>query len=356
MFTKQEFEDKLSHFRQVVTTEEVNELVKTKTELEAKTLESGFWDNSQEASKISKEIAELEAEIGSLHGYLKKLDDLVAAFEMADESELASTLTILEEDYKRIEFQKYLNGRFDSRDALLSVHAGAGGVDAQDFASMLVAMYQGFAKKQNWTGELIYLSSGEEGGVKSATIKISGRFAYGLLKEEAGVHRLVRLSPFNSGNTRETSFALVEVLPEGLDEQIEVDIKDEDLSWDYFMASGKGGQSVNTTYSAVRVVHQPTGISVSCQNERSQQQNKQTALKYLKNKLAVIEMKKQREMASELKGELQSAEWGSQIRSYVNHPYKLVKDHRSGHELQNVDRVFDGGELLEFIWAMKKSG
>ena len=215
-------------------------------------------------------------------------------------------------------------------------------------------MYQAFAKKQGWVSELTYLSAGEEGGVKTATLKIKGQFAFGLLKEEAGVHRLIRLSPFNAGHTRETSFAMVEVLPEGLDEEVEIDLEEKDLRWDYFMSSGKGGQSVNTTYSAVRVVHLPTGISVTCQNERSQQQNKLQALKYLKNKLAILKLKEQQQLKEELRGDWQSPEWGSQIRSYVMHPYKLVKDHRSGCETQDVEGVLAGEGLLDFIWAMKR--
>lgn len=345
----------MAEFRQVVLADHLQHLYQQKAELESRTMQADFWKDPLAAADTTRKIAEMEHEIARMNDYIRLLQDAEAAFELGDEQELVKLLTVIEQRYDTIKAQKFLNGKFDARDALLSVQAGAGGLDAQDFAAMLLAMYQSFAKKQGWTSELVALSSGEEGGVKSATIKISGSYVYGLLKEEAGVHRLVRLSPFNAGNTRETSFALIEVMPVGLDEEVSIDLQEEDLHWDYFMASGKGGQSVNTTYSAVRVTHKPTGISVSCQNERSQQQNKQIALKYLRDKLAVLELKKQQDLAAELKGEVLSAEWGSQIRSYVNHPYKLVKDHRSGHESQNIDKILAGEEILDFIWAMKKT-
>jgi len=208
----------------------------------------------------------------------------------------------------------------------------------------------------NWEVNLISLSNGEEGGVKSATIEVRGLQSYGYLKEEAGVHRLVRISPFNSGGTRETSFALVEVIPDNVIDEVEAfEIKEEDLKWDTFMAGGKGGQSVNTTYSAVRVTHLPTKIVVVCQNERNQIQNRQIALKHLKNKLAVLEVQKHQELKKELRGEFHSPEWGSQIRNYVLHPYKLVKDTRSGFETTNVDKILEQGELLEIIWSVKKA-
>ncbi len=354
MLSQQELQEQLTHFYQIIDLSDLNILKSQKKELEKLTLQQGFWDDSQRASQISKQIGDLNTKITQMENYLAMIDDLKVAFELQESQEFEKILGQLQKIYSQFKLKKFLNGQFDQKNALVTVQAGAGGVDAQDFAAMLVAMYQSFAKKQDWNSELIYLSVGEEGGVKNATLKISGNMAFGILKEEAGVHRLVRLSPFNSGNTRETSFAMVEVLPEGLDEEIEVVLKEEDLHWDYFMSSGKGGQSVNTTYSAVRVIHKPTGISASCQNERNQYQNKILALKYLKNKLAILEMKKQKQLVEEIRGDWQSAEWGNQIRSYIKHPYKLVKDHRSGYESQNVDKIFEGEEILDFIWSVKK--
>jgi len=354
MLSPQEFKEQLEVWQRLWQPEKLAQLQAEKARLEELTMVPGFWDNVQQAAEINQQIAVLNKQIDQWLTYKNALEDWQIAFELQDEEEFNRLWQELQQLSKEIEISQFLTGQFDSRSALLTVYAGAGGVDAQDFAAMLVSMYQAFAKKQGWTSELIYLSVGEEGGVKTATLKIVGQFAFGLLKEEAGVHRLVRLSPFNAGHTRETSFAMVEVLPEGLEEEVEIELDEKDLRWDYFMSSGKGGQSVNTTYSAVRVVHLPTGLSVTCQNERSQQQNKIQALKYLKNKLAILELKKQQQLLEEIRGDWQSPEWGSQIRSYVVHPYKLVKDHRSGFETQNVEDILAGEGLLDFIWAMKK--
>ena len=354
MLSPQEFKEQLEVWQRLWQPEKLAQLQAEKTQLEELTTTPGFWENTQQAATISQRIATLNKQINQWLTYKNALEDWQIAFELQDAEQFNQLWQRLQQMTKEIEISQFLTGQFDSRSALLTVYAGAGGVDAQDFAAMLVSMYQAFAKKQGWTSELIYLSVGEEGGVKTATLKIVGQFAFGLLKEEAGVHRLVRLSPFNAGHTRETSFAMVEVLPEGLEEEVEIELDEKDLRWDYFMSSGKGGQSVNTTYSAVRVVHLPTGLSVTCQNERSQQQNKIQALKYLKNKLAILELKKQQQLLEEIRGDWQSPEWGSQIRSYVMHPYKLVKDHRSGFETQNVEDILAGEGLLDFIWAMKK--
>jgi len=354
MLSPQEFKEQLEVWQRLWQPEKLAQLQAEKARLEELTTVPGFWDNVQQAAEINQQIAVLNKQIDQWLTYKNALEDWQIAFELQDAEQFNQLWQELQQLSKEIEISQFLTGQFDSRSALVTVYAGAGGVDAQDFAAMLVSMYQAFAKKQGWTSELIYLSVGEEGGVKTATLKIVGQFAFGLLKEEAGVHRLVRLSPFNAGHTRETSFAMVEVLPEGLEEEVEIELDEKDLRWDYFMSSGKGGQSVNTTYSAVRVVHLPTGLSVTCQNERSQQQNKIQALKYLKNKLAILELKKQQQLLEEIRGDWQSPEWGSQIRSYVMHPYKLVKDHRSGFETQNVEDILAGEGLLDFIWAMKK--
>jgi len=354
MLSSQEFKEQLEAWQRLWQPEKLAQLQAEKARLEELTMVPGFWGNVQQAAEINQQIAVLNKQIDQWLTYKNALEDWQIAFELQDEEEFNRLWQELQQLSKEIEISQFLNGQFDGRSALLTVYAGAGGVDAQDFAAMLVSMYQAFAKKQGWTGELVYLSVGEEGGVKTATLKIVGQFAFGLLKEEAGVHRLVRLSPFNAGHTRETSFAMVEVLPEGLEEEVEIELDEKDLRWDYFLSSGKGGQSVNTTYSAVRLVHLPTGISVTCQNERSQQQNKLQALKYLKNKLAILKLKEQQQLKEEIRGDWQLPEWGSQIRSYVMHPYKLVKDHRSGFETQNVEDILAGEGLLDFIWAMKK--
>lgn len=331
--------------------------LKKEIDLLKKELESpDIWNNQKKAAKLNQDLSSKLVIFQKLEKFKNLIENLEIAQELGEELEVERIYKELQIQKVELENQKFLNGKFDDQGALLSIHSGAGGVDAQDWAAMLLAMYQSFAKNMNWQATLISLASGEEGGVKSATLEIKGLKVYGFLKEEAGVHRLVRLSPYNSAHTRETSFALVEVIPDNVQEEISVaDIPEEDLKWDVFMAGGKGGQSVNTTYSAVRVTHLPTGITVVCQNERSQVQNRQIAMKYLKNKLAVVEAKKQESLRLELRGELQSAEWGSQIRSYVLHPYKLIKDTRSNYETNNVETILEYGNLLEIIWSVKRA-
>ncbi|NJK70911.1 MAG: peptide chain release factor 2 [Thermales bacterium] len=314
-----------------------------------------IWDDSQKAIELNKEKALLQKKLEDIEQLNSLVADMQAAHDLEDWEDLDEVDAKAHVLYEKLEDSTLMNGRFDNHSALVSIHAGAGGVDAQDFAAMLMSMYQAFCKNYDFDFKLLHISSGEEAGLKSASFEISGENAYGHLKEEAGVHRLIRLSPFNNSNTRETSFALVEVLPTNLHSSFDFeDIKEDDLKWDFFMSSGKGGQSVNTTYSAVRVTHIPTGISVSCQNERNQLQNKQQALKYLHDKLAALELKKQKDMETELKGVHQSIEWGSQIRSYTLHPYKLVKDHRSGWESSEPMRVLENGDILPIMWSLKR--
>jgi len=289
------------------------------------------------------------------------LDFCRLAFEENDaaaESGIVTQLAQFKERLARLEFTTLMDDKYDVNDAIMAIHAGAGGTEAQDWVEMLLRMFLRFAENKGWQTKILDQHRGSEAGIKSVTVSIEGRFAYGFMKSEAGVHRLVRISPFDAEKMRHTSFALVEILPE-LGEISEVVIKPEDLRIDTFLSSGHGGQSVQTTYSAVRVTHIPTNIVVSCQNERSQTQNKETALRILRAKLHAIYLQERAAEKNKLRGEFKSAEWGSQIRSYVLHPYKLVKDHRTKFELPDAEGVLNGN-LDPFIEAylrhMKKSG
>lgn len=356
MITQAEIQDFFEHVNALLPFLNEQKLRAEQKSLQIALEEPDIWENPIQAKSINIQLARIDEQIEQINAIKQSVEDLQTSIELGDEGLTDKAYTDAYTIYQKLNNERYLNGRFDSMGALLSVHAGAGGIDAQDFAAMLLAMYQTFSKNQGFSLQLVSISSGEEGGTKSALVEIKGTNAYGLLKEEAGVHRLVRISPFNSGGTRETSFALVEVIPDEIESSIEPIVIDEkDIRWDYFQASGKGGQSVNTTYSAVRLVHLPTGISVSCQNERNQTQNKEQALKYLKNKLAAIQARNMEEFKKELRGEFHSAEWGSQIRNYVLHPYKLVKDLRSGWESNDPMKVLEEGDLLPIIWSVKHS-
>ncbi len=314
-----------------------------------------FWQDQAKAKLIGRRYSDLQAELEdwqSLNSQLETLQGLSSLVEDGDQSEIFKIYQELSDKLDRLESKRWLSGLYDDSPALLSIHAGAGGTDAQDWAEMLERMYLRFSDSQGWSTEIIDRSVGQEAGLKSCLIRISGRLAYGHLKTEAGVHRLVRISPFDAAKMRHTSFALVEVLPE-LPAATEIKIEDKDLRIDTFMSSGHGGQSVNTTYSAVRLVHLPTGLTVTCQNERSQQQNKETALKYLTAKLWQLEQDKQQSLQKDLKGEFKTAAWGNQVRSYVLHPYKMVKDHRTGQTSNDPDKVLDG-YLEEFIISRLK--
>ena len=253
----------------------------------------------------------------------------------------------LENQYKKNRFVALLSKKYDDHNAIFSIHSGAGGVDAQDWADMLLRMYLRYCDRKGFATDVIELSRGEQGGLKTAVVEVRGAYAYGLLKSEAGVHRLVRLSPFNPAHTRETSFALLELLPL-LEQQEEITLDPKDLKIEANTASGHGGQSVNTTYSAIRITHIPTGLKVSIQNERSQHQNRELAMKILMAKVKALEEEKLQKEKQEIRGEFKSAEWGNQIRSYVLHPYKLVKDHRTNLESTNPDLVLNG-ELDDFV-------
>ncbi|MCX6765921.1 MAG: peptide chain release factor 2 [Candidatus Moranbacteria bacterium] len=312
-----------------------------------------FWNDREKAAKILKELELLRDEVGGLEkleNQLKELEELLSiAASEKDRDELEKQVSDLEKKINKLEFQALLGGSYDRNDVILSIHAGAGGVDAQDWAEMLLRMYLRWVEKNNFKAKILDESRGGEAGIKSATAEIEGPYAYGNLKSEAGVHRLVRLSPFNADNLRQTSFALVEVLPV-IGEIKEVAISNKDLKIDTYRSSGAGGQSVNKTDSAVRITHFPTGIVVSMQNERSQTQNKEQAMKVLTAKLHQKYLEDQEKEKHKLRGEFKSAEWGNQIRSYVLHPYKLVKDHRTKYETANPEKVLDG-ELNEFTEA-----
>ncbi|MFC1662660.1 peptide chain release factor 2 [Patescibacteria group bacterium] len=331
------------------------ELVK----IEAEMNQPGFWDDRKHAVSVSAAAEELREELNIWDNIEKRVNDALAIVKEAikeKDSSLAGEIekdTIeLEKKFAKLEFKLLLGHPYDSRPAILAIHAGTGGIDAQDWSEMLYRMYLRFCEKRSWQVEVIHHSAGNEAGLKSVMIAINGRYVFGNLKSEAGVHRLVRISPFDAEKMRHTSFALVEVIPD-LGDAPPVEINENDLRIDVFRASGHGGQSVNTTDSAVRIVHQPTGITVSCQNERSQAQNKATALKILKSKLAQLQETDRLNEEQKLRGEYQSAEWGNQIRSYVLQPYKMVKDHRTKFETANVDAVLDG-ELGDFIEAYLK--
>lgn len=318
------------------------------TALEAETMSADFWQDQERATRESQKLAELRREIGDWEKIRTSITDSLELLGMAegekDEgtiTDLVTRTTELEADFTKLEFSLMFSGDHDQANAILGLHAGAGGTDAQDWAEMLMRMLFRYAERKGWKVQLLDESRGGEAGIKSATFRIEGRFAYGHLKSEHGVHRLVRQSPFNADALRQTSFALVEVIPE-IEHDSDVEIKAEDLRIDTFTAGGKGGQSVNTTYSAVRIVHLPTGIMVSCQNERSQVQNKEFAMRVLKSKLLKLREDEWQKEKQKLRGEYQSAEWGNQIRSYVLHPYKMVKDHRTDVETADPEKVLDG--------------
>lgn len=323
--------------------------------------EAGFWNDNQKAAAIMQELEGLRSEISMLSGLeteISELSEFLSVFSETEESseeeekEIEEKISDIEKKLDELEFKTLFSGEYDFNNAILTITSGAGGVDAQDWSEMLLRMFLRWAEKNGFRAILIDETRGAEAGIKGATLEISGPYAYGYLKSESGVHRLVRLSPFNSDNLRQTSFAAVEVLPV-IEEIEEVKIDPSELRVDVYRSSGAGGQSVNTTDSAVRVTHLPTGIVVTCQNERSQLQNKEQALKILKAKLHKMYLEKQEEEKRKLRGESKSAEWGSQIRSYVLHPYKMVKDHRTKHETAQAEDVL-AGNLTGFMESYLK--
>jgi peptide chain release factor 2 len=321
----------------------ISELQSRLKDLESESQQPDFWSDNLHAQSVMKDIAKLEGRVQPWLELQKTLQDTIELAGTGDnslQSDLAEQLIKSQQSFDALKEELKLGGPFDDYDAILSIHAGAGGNDAQDWAGMLLRMYVRYAESNNFSVQNIEESTGEEAGIKSATIEISGPFAYGKLKGEHGVHRLVRLSPFNA-ESRETSFAKVEIMPK-IDKPDEVAIDDKDLKIDVYRSGGHGGQSVNTTDSAVRITHLPTGIVVAIQNERSQLQNRETAMTILRSRLAQLQAEQHVENLKELKGPNEQAAWGNQIRSYVLHPYKQVKDLRTRYETSDIDGVLDG--------------
>jgi peptide chain release factor 2 len=306
-------------------------------ELEKQTYESSFWQDHEHATQITKKIAQLK----------KEVDDLEIVGLLLEEKSFKEAEKLI----SQYEILLFLSGPYDKNDVIFSIHAGQGGTEAMDWSAMLLRMYLRYFERKNWNYQIVDQVDGEEAGIKSVTLTVNGNYVYGYLKGEAGVHRLVRQSPFNADKLRQTSFTLVEILPQI--EEAKVEIREEDLEWEFFRSGGKGGQNVNKVATAVRVIHKPTGLIATCQTERSQIQNRQNALKILRAKLWQIEEEKREKTVGEFKKE-KIASWGRQIRSYVLHPYKLIKDLRTDCEQTNVDRVLDG-EIDGFIEAYLKA-
>jgi peptide chain release factor 2 len=315
---------------------------------------TGFWDDQERAAQVTAEHARATRKLNVFRELQSDVEDLEPLAELAEEdpemaTELEQQLVSVQERLDALEEERLFSGRYDAGDALVTVNAGAGGTDAQDWAEMVLRMEMRWAEKRGFGVELLEASPGEEAGIKSATFRVRGENAYGLYGSEKGVHRLVRLSPFDSANRRQTSFAGVEVSPV-VEETADVQIDDDDLQIDTYRASGAGGQHVNKTDSAVRITHKPTGIVVQCQNERSQSSNKAEAMAMLRSRLAELEERKRREEIARERGEAQDVNFGSQIRSYVLHPYTMVKDHRTDFEMGDANRVLDG-DLDGFVRA-----
>ena len=331
----------MSHF-------DISKLERELKDLEAETLKEDFWQDTKNSNKVLAKIKSIKNKVNEykkIENEIQNLNELTELTNMEPDEEIAkdiikSTKT-LEKEVEKLEIATLLSGKYDANNAIVTIHPGAGGTESQDWAEMLYRMYTRWADKNGYkVTELDYLE-GEEAGIKSVTFEIIGEYAYGYMKGEMGVHRLVRISPFDSGGRRHTSFASVEVLPEITDD-IEIDINPDDLRIDTYRASGAGGQHINKTSSAVRITHIPTNIVVACQSERSQIQNRETAMRMLKSKLLDLKEKEHKEKIEDLKGEQREIAWGSQIRSYVFCPYTMVKDHRTNYEVGNVEAVMDG--------------
>lgn len=330
------------------------------SELEKEAAQPGFWDDMEKSGKVLKKTKQLKDKLESFENLKTEREDLLILIDMANEEndtgaaeEIIESCTEFTEKYENMRLETLLTGPYDKNNAILSLHAGAGGTEAQDWVQMLMRMYLRWAERRGYESKILDILDGDDAGVKSVTMLISGVNAYGYAKTEKGVHRLVRISPFDASGRRHTSFASLDVMPE-FDDDIEIDIRMEDIKVDTYRASGAGGQHVNKTESAVRMTHIPTGIVVSCQTERSQIQNRETCMKMLKSKLLEIAEREKMEKIDDIKGDMKDIAWGSQIRSYVFHPYNLVKDHRTGFEMGNIGAVMDG-EIDGYINAYLKA-
>jgi peptide chain release factor 2 len=324
--------------------------------LQSQSEQNEFWQEPDLAQRVMKRLSAIREVVNDWNMLSQRVSYLLELAQLSDESlrsEITTDLDEIEKDLVRREFDVLLSGKYDRNNALLAIHSGAGGVDAQDWTEMLERMYLRWAETRDFKSEILDLSEGEEAGVKSVTIAIEGDYAYGYLRPEKGVHRLVRLSPYDAAHRRHTSFALVEVLPE-VEDDADIEINPDDLRIDVYRSSGAGGQNVQKNATAVRITHLPTGIVVTCQNERSQTQNRENALRVLRSRLLEIKEEEHVATLAELRGEYTKAEWGSQIRSYVLHPYQMVKDHRTDYEVANAQGVLNG-DLDGFIAAYLRS-
>lgn len=329
-------------------------------ELEAKSAAPGFWDDLENSQAVLQKTGKLKNKVAAYDKISSSYEDLLVLIEMGDEEgdlslieEITASIDELENDVAALRLQTLLTGEYDANNVILTFHAGAGGTEAMDWVQMLVRMYNRWGERHGFAVKILDFLDGDEAGLKSATMLIEGENAYGYLKSESGVHRLVRVSPFDSSGRRHTSFASIEVMPE-ISDDIEIEIREEDIKMDVFRSSGAGGQHINKTSSAVRLTHIPTGIVVACQNERSQFQNRDQAMKMLKSKLLEIKEREHLEKIEDIKGVQKEIAWGSQIRSYVFMPYTMAKDHRTGFESGNINAVMDG-EIDGFIDAYLKA-
>ncbi len=326
-----------------------NSLTQLEKEIEA----PDFWGNASQAQQVMKQYNNTKAEVESWRVFSRRVHDAVELAQLDDESlrsDLEAEISSIETELEKRSFTAMLSGRYDHDSAILAIHAGAGGTDSQDWAAMLERMYLRWAESRGFVTEILDITEGEEAGIKSVTISVTGEYAFGYLRSEKGVHRLVRLSPFDAAHRRHTSFTLVEVLPQVAMDEAEIAIEPSDIKMDVFRSSGAGGQNVQKNATAVRITHIPTGIVVTCQNERSQTQNREFAMRILRARLLELKQAEKEEERAVLRGEYTKAEWGSQIRSYVLHPYQMVKDHRTEHESGNTQSVLDG-DLDEFMEA-----